>query len=694
MKKFLPILLFVVSLFILLTACSTETPSSTIESTASSLTTTLKPTETTTKAPAITTETVTTTVSVTVSETPVKLMTFNLRYDTTSHPAMATDVRGAHLMEVIDKYQPDSVGFNEATNAWMNYLRDAMKERGYEYVGLGRDTGKDGPSYTGSKDEHCPVFYRSDKYDLIDSGNFWMSYTPEIKVTSAWNSACNRICSYVVLKNKETGEIYAHLGTHLDHVSVEAQVNSVAILETYVRAILEKHGDIGIVLTGDFNAVSFDQSDPDYIPTTYNSVTAFMDDALTLAKKIGVFGSTFCGYQNPVDWENGLASDKDKPAVNTDASAIDFIFLKKDAYSVSYYTVVDDAFTFEHGGKTWHNHPISDHYGVYAEVVLRDPTVGFIKDDTKLVDHKASISTNAPATLPPKILEGFTLSSSLDCVGNNVIDNLLLDDESVATAAVSGSKHGYWEITATFSNFIELQGISFTTASSKLPFNARVFVSNDLNVWKQVGHAYDDPLSPDTAYYLMLDEAATVRYVKIIFSDCVTGVKLRNLSLYGQNVDVGHIENNRITLIEGPKSGEKEGYEKLFDGDRETKFYIRLYKDNETPKDPDPVPPIYFSTDTPTTIRTYQLTNAADTPKFSSRLPRKWTLYASLDGSADSYVMIDQEIAPTLSSEQFKTFTFTVDAPGEYRYYKLVFDTVGTTGNMQFSEIAFFEKVW
>ena len=69
--------------------------------------------------------------------------------------------------------------------------------------------------------EGCPVFYRTDLYDLIDKGSFWLSETPE-KMSKDWDSACYRICSYVILKEKQTGLEFVVFNTHLDHVSEEA----------------------------------------------------------------------------------------------------------------------------------------------------------------------------------------------------------------------------------------------------------------------------------------------------------------------------------------------------------------------------------------------------------------------------------------------------------------------------------------
>lgn len=665
------------------------------------------PQNSTTAEPTVTTtsETSTTTTLPNVTDKPnepinepdtIKLMTFNLRYDTVSHPVMSTEVRGAHLMEVIQKYMPDSVGFNEATNDWMNYLRVEMKKMGYEYIGLGRDFGVDSPTLTGTGNEHTPIFYRADKFDLIDSGNFWLSTTPEQRGTSDWNSACTRICSYVVLKNKTSGETYAHFGTHLDHVSEEAQYNSVNVIETYIRAVLEKHGDIGIVLSGDFNAVRFDESNPSYIPNTYNAVTAFMDDSRDLAETKLVDGATWSGYQNPLDWERGYASNNDRPSVDIYSSPIDYIFLRKGAYSVSLYTVVNDVFTFEYNGQTWTDHPISDHYGVYCEVKMIQKPTTLITDDSKVVKHQATVekSDTIPTALAQSdlISENAAIASVLSINTTTPITNLLKNDDSVVKALLLSKTHGYWEIKITMDDLCELKGFSFTTSTEdSLPSLARVFVSSDGTIWEQVG-PLTETLTENSTYYILPETAIRATYVKFIFSDCDNGDQLVHVGVYGKLLDTGRIHSSDITLIAGPKAGDKEGYEKMFDGDTSTKFYIRLYSDGSVPAVPDPVDPIYFSTANPVKIVTYTLTNADDTASYTGRIPRQWTLYGSTTGEEDSYVIIDRVTSHDITAENLKTFTFEVSNPDTYPYYKLVFDTIGTSGNMQFSEIVFYKE--
>ena len=507
----------------------TTTASTQIETTPSEATAIQTPDSNTTP----TTTTPGTTASVTTSKptpaaTPVKLMTFNLRYDTSSHPCMTLDVRGPHLMEIIKKYDPDSISFCEATNDWMNYLRTEMSKLGYGCVGVGRDAGKTGPTLTGGGNEHSPVFYKADKYELLDSNTFWISATPALKGTTSWDSSMNRICSYAVLKDKETGAMYAHFGTHLDHIGSESRQNAAFVIESYIDEVLKKYGDVGIVVSGDFNDSM--QSN------MYHAFTSYLDDAITLAQKKLVTGSTFNGY-SPDEWERNYAGDK-KPSVGS-SSPIDYIFLGKKTSTVSVYTVVDDLFTFKAGGKTWTDHPVSDHYGVFCEATFTAPTQNLTYDESKIITHRAEF---APSKTLPSSYEGLPVINDLFTIKStqnrsNPIDNILKNDSSVGAVKIGGNKHGVWELTLTANSVIDITGLSFTTGtySAKVPGNLRVYVSSDGKTWKRLGNVCTDDLATSTTYYLSTPSPKVVaKYIKFVFSDCNTGSELVNLSVYGK----------------------------------------------------------------------------------------------------------------------------------------------------------------
>ena len=135
---------------------------------------------------------------------------------------------------------PDVLGLQEANPDWMDRVSSALT--GYAFVGVGRDDGK-------NKGEYSPVFYKKDKYELINGGTFWFSETPD-KPSATWSSAYKRICSWAVLKDRETGFTFAAFNSHWDHISVPSRNNSSELL---LSKIEEYAPDLPVVIIGDFN---------------------------------------------------------------------------------------------------------------------------------------------------------------------------------------------------------------------------------------------------------------------------------------------------------------------------------------------------------------------------------------------------------------------------------------------------------
>lgn len=169
----------------------------------------------------------------------MKIMSFNVLCGGPDEENRYWTQRKEMVLDVIKKYHPDSFGLQEAHHRWMNYLCKNLPE--YDYVGVGRDNGK-------RMGEFSPVFYLKEKYEVVDSGNFWLSETPE-KPGKGWDAACVRICSYAVLKDKKTGKKYVHYNTHLDHKGQVAMREGAKLIAE--RCI--KYPDMPAFITGDFN---------------------------------------------------------------------------------------------------------------------------------------------------------------------------------------------------------------------------------------------------------------------------------------------------------------------------------------------------------------------------------------------------------------------------------------------------------
>ena len=246
-----------------------------------------------------------------------RIMSFNIR-------CLEYDRRKNLVPGLIEAYAPDSAGLQECTFQWYENLTESLED--YAFVGVGRDTG----DLSEDCGEISAIIYKKTKYNLIDSGTFWLSETPD-EVSRGWDGACNRICTWVVLENKETGERYAHVNTHLDHMGKDARINGVELVKEKALSY-----DIPTVVTGDFN---FDKG-----TDLYNSlVTGGLTDTQDMAAST-MTGKTYHAY-------NGGESGK----------PIDFICVNDKITDVKSYTIIREKYELKY---------TSDHYPIFSDMVI------------------------------------------------------------------------------------------------------------------------------------------------------------------------------------------------------------------------------------------------------------------------------------------------------------------------------------
>lgn len=177
----------------------------------------------------------------------VNVMTFNIRCDTGKDAENGWEFRRDRAANAVKFYDADLVGMQEVRH---NQLQDFIERLpGYSYVGVGRKDGKTGGEY-------CPVWYRTDRFNLLDSGNFWLSETPDVPGSKGWDTSYERIASWVKLQDKNTGKQFLFMNTHLDHKGPVARKEGAKLLLTKIAEIA---GDLPVILTGDFNAVETDE---------------------------------------------------------------------------------------------------------------------------------------------------------------------------------------------------------------------------------------------------------------------------------------------------------------------------------------------------------------------------------------------------------------------------------------------------
>ena len=171
----------------------------------------------------------------------VSWCTFNIRYDNPADSLNNWKYRKDSVAAFITKIDFDVIGMQEVLHNQLQDLKERLPQ--YTAVGVGREDGK-------TKGEYAPLFFRSDKFELLDSNTFWLSQYPDSAGFIGWDGACTRIATWAKLKDKENGSIFMAVNTHFDHVGIEARKKSALLIIEKIKEIVGKNP---AVVTGDFN---------------------------------------------------------------------------------------------------------------------------------------------------------------------------------------------------------------------------------------------------------------------------------------------------------------------------------------------------------------------------------------------------------------------------------------------------------
>lgn len=209
----------------------------------------------------------------------LKVASYNIRYANRgdSLRGFVWGERGNYIFEQLRYEAPDVFGCQEVLARQLDDMAAALPE--YDYVGVGRDDGA-------RAGEHEPVFWRKDRFGLLDKGWFWLSETPD-QPGKGWDAACVRICTWAYLKDKCSGKKLWVFNLHMDHVGVVARAESAKLI---VRQIEQRcKPSEAVFVMGDFNV---DQTDGIFATFTQSEVlTDTYERALHRFTPTGTFNS-------------------------------------------------------------------------------------------------------------------------------------------------------------------------------------------------------------------------------------------------------------------------------------------------------------------------------------------------------------------------------------------------------------------
>lgn len=265
----------------------------------------------------------------------LRVMTYNVRYETSSDGVNRWSVRKHNVFKLIRNHAPDVVGFQEVLRGQLYDLNAALPM--YHHYGVGDRNGRG----TG---EFAPIYYRADRFDRLDNGTFWLSKTPSVPGSQGWDAAAPRICTWIKLRDRRTYQTFYYFNTHFDSQGRTSRLESARLILNQTKIIAGS--STPIILTGDFNASPTSEAYPTFITNT------IFKDSKHLSEKShcgpdSTFSTFFVG--------------------NTMSRSIDHIFVTSHHFR-----------TLQHATLTDSNNGFypSDHLPVLAEIVFKTNMIG------------------------------------------------------------------------------------------------------------------------------------------------------------------------------------------------------------------------------------------------------------------------------------------------------------------------------
>ncbi len=215
---------------------------------------------------------------------PISAMSFNIRG--AFHPQDGVNQwsqRAPLNVATIRQYAPDLIGFQELQSGNLDTYEADLTD--YRHI-LGNDTS--------DHSEHPSIFWKPSALDLLDSGSFWISETPEV-YSGSWNTDCVRAATWARFREQASGTEFLHVNTHLDHRSAWARREGCKLI---LRRIADlRRNDLPVILTGDFNC-NANQNDA-LADENYRFLigSGFVDTYLAGGNADSAHSNTFHGFE-------------------------------------------------------------------------------------------------------------------------------------------------------------------------------------------------------------------------------------------------------------------------------------------------------------------------------------------------------------------------------------------------------------
>lgn len=171
---------------------------------------------------------------------PLRVVSYGMPPEAADSPQVWTAQRDS-VLQTVQQHKPDVLALQGVLAPQVQELRAALPD--YEFVGVGSADGA-------SAGEFAPIFYRKQRFLVVDQGHFWLSATPEQVGSRGWDAEYAHVATWVRLRFKDAVLRDVQIvNTQFDDHGPEARLESARLL----RKLSESYGGRPLMVVGEFN---------------------------------------------------------------------------------------------------------------------------------------------------------------------------------------------------------------------------------------------------------------------------------------------------------------------------------------------------------------------------------------------------------------------------------------------------------
>ncbi|MBW4079873.1 discoidin domain-containing protein [Paenibacillus sp. S150] len=176
----------------------------------------------------------------------VKLMSFNIRnLHGDDGTVNSWDNRKGRAVNVINGFGPDIIGMQEAFQTQIDYFISNLNNS-YASIGVSR--------FGNTTDEYSNIMYRTDKFTVLESGQFWLSDTPDVPGSySSYDSTWPRVATWAKFQAKGNSRaVFYYFNTHFSLVEAAKQQSANLIIDRIKKYVTADN--VPVFIGGDLNS--------------------------------------------------------------------------------------------------------------------------------------------------------------------------------------------------------------------------------------------------------------------------------------------------------------------------------------------------------------------------------------------------------------------------------------------------------